>query len=688
MARMSSRDDETRAAATWAAVGLLAMVATMAGGAGSDAPSAAPGSAAASVAVSGATAASPSAAPTSAAALPTGCEALRQAPAAAADAAAATPLSAATARGDDGLSRWHGRAIVVRGAVTRVVSDGYFLQDPFASETPVAGADGPPALRVYTGRAAPTVSPGDVLQVSGRMSAWRTGNPPRPPLELAAPRDVRVLATGCAIAPVALTWAGTSEAALQALEGRLVRIVGPLTVQENRFLGRFGTLVLAAGGRRRQATELTAPRVAPAQAATDSAASLRLWLDDGSGHAWPSSPPAFGPGGEGRVGDDVPALVGVLDRGPAGPGLGATTGAPLAWRLQPTTPVRVLPANPRPASPPDVGGDVRVATANLENFFVTPADARRGCGPHHLVRDCRGARDGAELARQRAKLATMLQALDADVLALQELQNDGDDAASALAAALDERLGRHAWSVVAGAPGGHDAIRVGLIYRADRVRPVGGPRTDADPVHSRPPLAQVFEWPGGARLRVVAVHFKSKRCESTGAADSADDGRDGEGDAGDGQGCFAARRAAQARAMVRFVDALARERGPAGRPDTLLLGDFNAYAREDAVAVLAAAGYTDLAALPSGERPFAYTYVHDGLAGSLDHAFASPGLRARVTSARAWHVNADEPDVLDYRLSHRQGPACASCAPDRFDPATPWRASDHDPLLVGLRLGR
>ena len=42
-----------------------------------------------------------------------------------------------------------------------------------------------------------------------------------------------------------------------------------------------------------------------------------------------------------------------------------------------------------------------------------------------------------------------------------------------------------------------------------------------------------------------------------------------------------------------------------------------------------------------------------------------------------WHINADEPTAIDYNLNFTTD--------DRFAP-TPFRASDHDPVLVGWNL--
>ena len=49
----------------------------------------------------------------------------------------------------------------------------------------------------------------------------------------------------------------------------------------------------------------------------------------------------------------------------------------------------------------------------------------------------------------------------------------------------------------------------------------------------------------------------------------------------------------------------------------------------------------------------------------------------RVLGVAEWHVNADEPAVLDYNTgSGRQ---------DLYS-ASPYRASDHDPVIISLDL--
>lgn len=114
----------------------------------------------------------------------------------------------------------------------------------------------------------------------------------------------------------------------------------------------------------------------------------------------------------------------------------------------------------------------------------------------------------------------------------------------------------------------------------------------------------------------------------------------------------------------------------------LVIGDLNAYAKEDPVDDLTSRGFVDLSERFNG--PGDYSYVFDGEAGYLDHALASASLNAQATGARHWHINADEPSVIDYNVEFKQ-PVCGTCGPDYYS-ATPYRSSDHDPVVIGLNL--
>jgi predicted extracellular nuclease len=518
------------------------------------------------------------------------------------------------------------------------------------------------------------------VRVGGRVAEYDAGAPgnagtaAHTVTELHDASAPQVLGEACGVTPIEVALPLPPGEDLERLEGMLVTLRGPLTVQQNYFLGRFGQLSLAAGGRVQAPTNQVRPGPAARALAVDNARRAIL-LDDGSALQDPSPTPFLAADGTVRAGDTTDAVTGVLDYGLAG----ASPAGPAAWKIHPTQPVRFARANPRTGAPPAVGGTLRIAAANVDNFFSTIDDGTATCGPRHVAADCRGARSALEFDRQRTKLVEELVALDGDVVGLMEIENNGALALRSLVDALNARVGAATWALVDDPPegAGTDAIKVALIYKPARVRPVGVAQSDRDPIHNRPPLAQTFETvvaaaprtQPGARINVIVDHFKSRRCEGAQGLDL---------DQGDLQGCWNHRRVLQAQALRRFAAEVERRSGIA---DTLLIGDLNAYAREDPVTLLAEHGYVDQVDRFDASG---YSYVYDGAAGRLDEVFASRSLSARVTGVAEWHVNADEPALLDYTLAFR-APACATCAPDRYS-ATPWRASDHDPVVIGLKL--
>jgi predicted extracellular nuclease len=370
-----------------------------------------------------------------------------------------------------------------------------------------------------------------------------------------------------------------------------------------------------------------------------------LLVDDGSSRGNPSPVP-FGATATDpiRRGDLATGLEGILhfDRG--------------VFRLQPTGTVGFAERNPREPAP-TVAGDIKIASFNVLNYFTTLGS--------------RGARTAAEFEQQEAKVVAAISGLGADVVALQEIESKRDatdptrnQPSETLVAALDERDGAGTWAATRIPRNftGTDVITTAIIYRTDRVRTVGDPLALDDPAfhNARQPIAQTFE-SDGERFTVVANHFKSKSCGTgAGAATGAD------ADTGDGQGCWNPDRVKQAGALAGFVTRLA---DLSDDDDVIVLGDLNAYTKEDPLDVLRASGLLDQRRdLP---RETAYSYVFDGGQGVLDHALATPTWDARRTGAAAWHLNADEPDAYEYD------------GVDALYAPGPFRSSDHDPLLLG-----
>jgi predicted extracellular nuclease len=531
-----------------------------------------------------------------------------------------------------------GQAVTVRGVVIGDFQDdaqlrGFFIQQPVADRDP-ATSEG---LYVFA-PGATGVSEGDYVQVSGVVAEFPGTDPAADRVtQIANPTAVTVCGAGPRIEPRLVRLPLAAPTDLERVENMRVRFVNRLTVTETFNLGRFGEIVLSAGGRLYQANNGSDPRT-PQQMALST-----IVLDDGSNRQYPSPTPYFSaPGADGvrRLGDTVRGLQGVL------------TQAFGAYRVHPTTAPRFQPGNPRTAAPPALGGTLKVASLNVLNYFTTL--------------DSRGADTAAELVRQRDKIVSALQAMDADVVGLIEIQNDNGTALNDLVAALNARLGTPAYAALNSPRTGTDEIRVAVIYKPAAVRPLGAPRIPTDPRFVvdgglRPPLAQRFAAvanEGG--FWFIVNHFKSKgSCP-------------GSGDVDQGQGCWNLARTVQAQALNDYAAGLAAASGEA---DVLMMGDFNAYLKEDPIHTIKGAGFEDLIErLPVRDR---YSYVFEGQAGVLDHGFASASLQRQVTGVSVWHINADEPTVIDYNTEDKTD--------DRYAP-TPYRASDHDPVLVGLNL--
>lgn len=598
-------------------------------------------------------------------------------PAASCNVVAPLVLTIPQIQGVGATSPFAGQLAQTSGVVTRVNNNGFYLQDATGDGDP-ATSDG---IFVFTG-SAPTVVAGDLVQLQGTVTEFNVGaagNPdttPRPLTELTGIAGLQVIGSGFSVAPTLVTLPETVNDDLERVEGMLVTINGPLIVSQNFFQGRFGQVTLSAGGRLETPTNRFRPGTPEALAQADLNARARLLLDDGTSQQNPNPTPYIGADDTLRAGDTVDTLTGVIDYG-----LATASSAGFGdYRLQPTAPVSITRTNPRTVTPDGVGGNLRVASFNVLNYFTTFTDGNdafgnsgQGCtlGGAVSASNCRGASNGAEFNRQRAKIIEALAAIDADAVGLIELQNNGPVAIQNLVDGLNARIGANVWAALpdAAAGTGTDAIKVGLIYKPARLAPAGPAQSDTDPVNNRPTLAQTFAAPNGEQVTVVVNHFKSKSCSDATGADL---------DAGDGQGCYNATRLAQAQRLRAWLSGL-----PGATGDVLILGDLNAYAKEDPIVELTGNGYADQI---GRFNSFGYGFVFDGAAGRLDHALASAPLVPKVTRALEWHINADEPSVIDYNTEFKQ-PLCATCGPDYYS-ATPYRSSDHDPVVVGLSIYR
>ena len=611
---------------------------------------------------------------------------------AALDVDAVTPIAEIQGTGD--TSPLAGEVVTTRGVVTAAYPTGGY--NGFVLQT--AGSGGPvdatpgasDAVFVYGSSAVAKVAIGDHVEVTAPVSEYRGTTQLSPTAE-----GVQVLDEPAAeVLPTEIPWP-LDEAAREAHEGMLVAPAGAFTVTDTYDLNRYGALTLAAGTSPLVTpTETVRPGTEAYHAAVAENEARAVVLDDGASLNFASAANTTIPLPYLRA--DAPIRVGAA----------VTFTRPVildyrneTWNFQPVQHLTadnagdVQPAtftDTRTAAPAEVGGDVRVATFNVLNFFATTgADAEAAgatCtsytdrqGNPVTVNTCeggpavRGAADAANLARQQAKIVAAINALDADVVSLEEIENsriagkDRDAAVAVLVDALNAALGTDEWAYAASpasVPDEEDMIRTAFIYRQNAVEPVGEGVIDDDPAfaNARFPLAQAFRpIDAGDEGVFVAIvnHFKSKG-SGTGA----------DADTGDGQGASNASRVAQATALLAFAERMQDE---ADTELVLLMGDFNAYSQEDPIRVLTEAGYTDLGAA-TGE----YTYAYDGAVGSLDHILASPAAAAAVTGTDVWNINAAESIALEYSRYNAN-------VLDLYD-ESPYRSSDHDPIIVGLDL--
>ncbi|MCP4544459.1 MAG: ExeM/NucH family extracellular endonuclease, partial [Chloroflexi bacterium] len=528
---------------------------------------------------------------------------------------------------------------------------GFFLQEEDAdADGDTATSDG---IFVYDGSTpAVDVNVGDVVRVMGEVTEFYDLT------ELTNISDVVICSSGSSASPATVTLPVASLDDWEQYEGMLINIPQTLYATGNYYQGRYGEVDLSVNERLDIPTNVVLPGAA-AIALQDLNDRSRIQLEDGRTIQNPVPAPYIGDGGTLRAGDTIPELTGVLHYSFD------------YYEVHPVGAVNFGRENARDATPPDTGGTLQIASFNVLNYFSTLDDNGAICGPTGGM-GCRGADDADEFARQRAKIIAAIVAMDADVIGLMELENHATDAAlQDLVNGLNAVAGAGTYAYVNTGPVGTDAIKVAFIYQPGTVAPVGAYAvldSSVDPTFidtkNRPALAQTFvENATGEAFTVAVNHLKSKGSDCNDLNDP---------DMGDGQGNCNMTRTAAAAALVNW---LATDPTGSGDPDLLIIGDLNAYAMEDPITVIKDGGYTDL--LESFVDASTYSYVFMGQSGYLDHALANADLTTQVTGVVAWHINADEPPALDYNDYNQ---LAGLYNPDQY------RASDHDPVIVGLNL--
>jgi predicted extracellular nuclease len=537
-------------------------------------------------------------------------------------------------------------------------------------ETPDDDAATSDGIFVYDGKTSRVdVSVGDRVEVRGTVQEhFGETQIANPTVSISGSGTVAATDVSLPAANIMTNSEGDLLADLEHLEGMLLRFPQPLSVSNLRDLERFGAVSLSQGGRLYQFTNGNRPSRAAYSSHKEANARRSLELDDGLRAENPASIRYLSAGATPdysiRAGDAITGVTGNLRYSRGSGGNGAET-----WRLMPTSDPVFDSLNPRPGAP-GTGGTLSVASFNVLNFFTTVDTGANTCGPRKED-GCRGADSTTELRRQLDKTSAALALMDADIVGLMELENNASESLRMIVDAVNDRIGSDSYAFLDTGIIHDDAIKTGFVYKLSTVEPVGDfalldQQTDPrfNDSRNRPALAQSFRAvSNNAILTVIVNHLKSKgsSCES-----------DGDPNTGDGQGnCNRTRTSA----AIAIADWIEEDPTGSGDPDFLVIGDLNAYTREDPIRTLQDAGLTNLFA--EDDEP--YSFVFDKQAGALDHALATKSLVPQVAAAMEWHINADEPPLFDYNLEHGRDPSL-------IDGDSPYRASDHDPVIVGLEL--
>lgn len=566
----------------------------------------------------------------------------------------ATLISAV--QGETDVSPLKGMTVTVEAVVTASFQDstglkGFFIQEEAAEQD--VNPQTSEAVFVYDNLFGKAALVGDTVRVSAVVeeSFGQT--------QLAKIIDVTSCGEGEQINAVPVSLPATSLAQFEALEGMKVRLTERLTVTDNYGLGRYNELSLSSE-RLYQPTQIALP--GDAAKAVMAANSLnKLVLDDGSNQqnkdtVYPA--PGLSAANTVRVGDEVLPFEAVLGYGFS------------KYRLHPLSEPVFVQSNPRTEQPQLNKGDYRIASINVLNYF-------NGDGEGNGFPTSRGASTAVEFAKQRSKTIAAISAMNADVVGLLEIENDGFSELSALAdlvRGLNEKTGADVWAFVDFAlpKVGTDAITSAIIYRKDRMTEAGvAAVTTAAPFDygNRALISQSFAVKqSGELLNFTVAHLRSKGSCPSDKTDLANI------DLADGQGCW---NGVRLQAVQQMHNWLATSPTRVETDNHIVVGDFNAYLLEDPIRAMWDAGYVQLNQQAHGTK--ISSYVFNGESGTLDHVFAAGEITNRVAEVTEWAINADEPAILDYNEEYKSELAKANFyAPD------PFRSSDHDPLVMSV----
>ena len=592
-------------------------------------------------------------------------------------------------QGSESSSAEVGNNVIIEAIVTGTRAGGFFVQE----EASDYDADDATSEGLFV-EGSVDVETGNLVRFYGEVEENYGMT------TLAMDSDVAALDCGTADAVAAVELSMPYELDLETVEGMVVSVTDA-TVTSTNNLWRFGEIVVS-DAIKRQPSDVAAPLSEAYTAAEEASETSLLTIEDNSSSQYPDALnyfPTFSYVNAIRIGDSVSA---------AGP-LNYSFGT---YRINPSDVIEVTSS--REANPVVTEGNLSIATFNVLNYFNGEVDANGDVTFDYD--ENRGADDEVAFELQEGRIVEAIVNLNADVVGLMEIENDGfgeDSAIQSLVNAINAELGEtEQYSFIATSDGseiGTDAITVGLLYKATVVTPendamvVAMPEQQIDEdslARMRPSLLQSFVHTESSKSFLVAVnHFKSK------GSQCAEDVAEAPSEITTIQGSCNALRVS---AAITLGNALSDESLPERK---VILGDLNAYSAEDPVAVLTdytpeSRGYTITTAVNTGmdegssvdvessfgyhnlaeefdAEGFSYWFYGTEQVGSLDHVLASEAMFADAIDGAHWNINSVEAYQLQYDQALRYYPDEDGYA---FTDVGPFRSSDHDPFIATFDL--
>ncbi|GEA13557.1 ExeM/NucH family extracellular endonuclease [Alteromonas sp. KUL49] len=508
-----------------------------------------------------------------------------------------------TIQGNGTSSPLVGTDVIIEAVVTLVTPDlnGFFVQE----EASDSDGDAMTSEGVFVYDASLTDFPtlGDTVSFIGEVTEYNDLT------EILLGSEITFVRNGDYILDQVITMPFDEAVDLEAYEGMIVRSTQSLVVTDTYDLGRYGQFTVSSE-RLMIPTNQYVASSADALALATANSQNTLIIDDGSSAQNLDNLP-FPVGGLShtntlRLGDSVVNLEGVLHYSFG------------AYSVIPTQSINSVRTNPRISQPLLLtNGDVTVASFNVLNYFNGPS-----------FPTSRGASSASELSRQQDKIVAALVEINADVIGLVELENDGYESDSAIATltdALNSELGSNEYAFVTPPSTvlGGDEIAVGILYKPAVVSLDGSAITLSESPFddgNRQPLIQSFIVNSNEESFALAVnHFKSKGSCSSATGNNAD--------SGDGQGCWNELRTQAATGLQALITDNLATLGDR----VLVMGDLNAYAMEEPILSFTDNGYTNLVNTFVGDG--AYSYSFGGEIGYLDHALSTSTLLDYVVDA-------------------------------------------------------